>query len=217
MADTNSDRFYIQAVDTNGGVSNTAFINVVHTGVASLESNFAQVDEYSYHRSDFDLGYLAVSPNVYYTGLKPNLNDTQVQTENIVIDLNGEYPAPDDTFNLVVSADAYTKVKVNIPSFPIYLRTKNAGNGKARARVTIMLDYEGSPISLRQISSVNDSEQTFTIPEISYTIASLPSGSKLRVYLLFAFDNVRGSNSGSMDVWTTVNDFMVNISTTKTL
>lgn len=214
VADTNTDSFIVQAIDTNGGTSNTAYITVKHTGVASLESNFAQTEEYAYSRGDFDRGDVIVSPNVYYLGPKPNLNDTVLQTETKVLD--GTW-IPDDSFNLAISNDSYTDVKIEIPSFPIYLRTKNGGIGKARATATVKIFDGVNTFNLYQVSSADNNEATFTVPKLTHNITAFGTGKKLRVYIHYFFDNRRGSNSGSMDVWTTINNFKVNISTIKTI
>jgi len=214
VADKNSDSFYIQAIDTNGGVSNEAYINVVHTGVASLESNFKQTEEYRYARNDFDKGDFLVSPNTYVLGLKPNLNTTIQQTETKVI---GSSAIANDTFNLVEVTDTYTNVRIDTAAFPLYLRTKNVGIGKARAKATIKVSDGINTHDLYQVSSADNSENTFNIPALTYTFPNVPIGRKIRVFIHFAFDNRRGSNSGSMDVEVKINNFEVAISTIKSI
>lgn len=214
VADRNSASFYVQAIDTNGGVSNEAYINVVHTGVASLESNFKQSEEYVYARNDFDRGDVLVSPNTYIIGLKPNLNTTNQQTETKVID--GSHIA-NDTFNLVEVTDNYTNVRIDTAAFPLYLRTKNGGRGKARATGTIKVSDGVNTYNLHQVSSGDNAENTFNIPALTYTFPNVPIGRKIRVFVHFFFDNRRGSNSGSMDVLLTMNNWEVKISTIKTI
>ena len=214
VADKNSDSFYIQAIDTNGGVSNEAYINVVHTGVASLESNFKQTEEYAYSRNDFDIGNIVVSPNTYVKGLKPNLNTTIRQTETKVIDPSA---IANDTFNLVEVTDNYTNVRIDTAPFPLYLRTKNGGIGKARATGNIKVSDGINTFNLYQVSSANNAENTFNIPALSYTFPTVPLFGKLRVYFHFFFDNRRGSNSGSMDVEIKINNWEVKITTTKSI
>ena len=214
VADKNSASFYVQAVDTNGGVSNEAYINVVHTGVASLESNFKQTEEYRYARDKFDGGEIVVSPNTYILGLKPNLNTTIQQTETKVIDPSRN---PNDTFNLVEVTDSYSNVRIDTAAFQLYLRTKNNGKGKARATATIKVSDGINTFNLYQVSSADNSENTFNIPALTYTFPNVPIGRKLRVYVHFYFYNNRGSNFGVMDVWTTINNWEVKISTVKTI
>ena len=214
VADRNSDSFYVEAIDTNGGVSNEAYINVVHTGVASLESNFKQTEEYRYARDKFDGGDIVVSPNTYILWLKPNLNTTIQQTETKVIDPSD---IANDTFNLVEVTDNYTNVRIDIASFPLYLRTKNVGIGKARAKATIKVSDGINTHNLYQVSSGNNSENTFNIPALTYNFTTIPIYGKIRVFIHFAFDNRRGSNSGSMDVELTINNWEVKISTIKTI
>ncbi len=218
VADTDSDSFYIQAIDTNGGVSNEAYINVVHTGVASLESNFEQPETYTYTRNNFDSGREAFTVLEYVTGLKPNLNDTV--TSVAYYRFSPSIFSPDsayDPFNLVISNDAYTNVKVNIPSFSLRLKTENNGIGKARATIKIILFDGVNKITLTEYSSANNSDHTYTTTEFNRVIADLPIGRKVRVYFDASFDNRRGLNSGSMDVLITVDGFKTNISTIKIL
>lgn len=207
--DTNTDSLYIQAIDTNGGVSNEAYINIKHTGVANLESNFEQFDDITYSRNNFDIGKIRIMPLNYVVGLKPNLNNTissvtQLQTGDL----------PNDTFNLVQTSEPYTNVKMIIEPFTIFLRTANNGIGKARATVQVTV-YDGvTETQLYQIGSADNASQTFNIPKLTATFASVPSGRKLRMFIYYFFDNRRGSNSGSMDVETTVSGVKVAINTT---
>jgi len=209
VPDTNTDSLYIQAIDTNGGVSNEAYINIKHTGVANLESNFEQFDDITYSRNNFDIGKIRIMPLNYVIGLKPNLNNTissvtQLQTGDL----------PDDTFNLVQTTEPYTNVKMTIEPFTIFLRTANNGIGKARATVQVTI-YDGvTETQLYQIGSADNASQTFNIPKLTATFANVPSGRKLRMFIYYFFDNRRGSNSGSMDVETTVSGVKVAINTT---
>ena len=212
VADFNSASLYIQAIDTNGGISNEAYINIKHTGIASLESNYQQVVDFNYIRNDFDIGNLYVSPVKYFLGLKPNLNNTITSA-----DLVSNGTGPDDTFNLVVSADAYTQVKVEVLPFTIHLRTANNGIGKARATARVMLFDGVNNIQLYEVGTADNQEKTVVTPTLTSTIASSPVSRKIRVYVHYFFDNRRGSNSGSMDVETDISDMQVIISTIKTL
>jgi len=209
VPDTNTDSLYIQAIDTNGGVSNEAYINIKHTGVANLESNFEQFDDITYSRNNFDIGKIRIMPLNYVVGLKPNLNNTissvtQLQTGDL----------PDDTFNLVQTTEPCTNVKMIIEPFSIFLRTANNGIGKARATVQVTI-YDGvTETQLYQIGSADNASETFNIPKLTATFANVPSGRKLRMFIYYFFDNRRGSNSGSMDVETTVSGVKVAINTT---
>lgn len=210
--DVNTDSLYIQAIDTNGGLSNEAYINIKHTGLASYESNFVQLDPISYSRNDFDVGKLRIMPLNYIVGLKPNLNNTvtsvaQLQTGSL----------PDATFDLVQTIEAYTNVKMVIDPFTIFLRTENNGIGKARAKAQIIV-YDGvTETQLYEVGCANNETKTFNIPKLEATFASVPAGRNLRMFILYIFDNVRGSNSGSMDVETTVSNVKVAISTIKSI
>lgn len=210
--DTNTDSIYIQAIDTNGGLSNEAYITIKHTGLASYESNFEQFDDITYTRNNFDRGDLNIMPLNYVIGLKPNLNDTVTSVAQFI---SGS--APDDTYNLVQTTEAYVDVKMVIEPFAIFLRTENNGIGKARATVRVTV-YDGvTETQLYQIGSADNASQTFNIPKLTATFASVPTGRKLRMFIYYFFDNRRGSNSGSMNVETTVSGVKVDISTTKTI
>jgi len=209
--DTNTAPLYIQVVDTNGGISNEAFINIKHTGVASLESNFAQVAPFVYSRDGFDSGVLYISPIEYFVGSKPNLNNT---ISSMVSVSSGAFP--DDTFNLVVAAEAYPNTKVTVPPFTVFLATDNNGLGKARAIVRLVAfnDLTGAAV-LQEVSGSGNSSHTFTMGgEATF---NLVAPAKVRVYLECSFDNRQGGDAGSMDVDLTVNDMVVNVSTIKTV
>lgn len=209
IPDTNTDSLYIQAIDTNGGVSNEAYINIKHTGVANLESNFSQLAEFAYTRRDFDNGQLYVNLGTYYAGLRPNINDT-ITSVGMVSSTAGTNAA----FELVHTTQAYTNVKIVVNPFTLYLKTENVGIGKARAYFKVYVDFgTGSPVQLYDTSAANNETKTVVTPILKYTIPSLASGKIIRVYAHYGFDNVRGSNSGSMAVTTTLNDFSVDIST----
>ena len=113
--------------------------------------------------------------------------------------------------------DNYTNVRIDTAAFPLYLRTKNRRHGKARAKATIKVSDGINTFNLYQVSSADNSENTFNIPALSYTFPNVPIGRKIRVYFHFFFDNRRGSNSGSMDVEIKINNFEVKITTTKTI
>lgn len=211
--DLNSDSLYIQAIDTNGGVSNEAYINIKHTGVADLESNFSQLAEFAYERRDFDNGQLYVNLGTYYAGLKPNINDTITSVGMASSDVG-----TNADFDLVHTTQAYTNVKIKVNPFTVYLKTENVGIGKARAYFKVYVDFgSGSPVQLYDTTAANNETKTVTTPILNYNIPTLASGKIIRVYAHYGFDNVRGSNSGSMAVTTTINDFSVDISTSITL
>ena len=207
--DKNTAPLNIQVVDSNGGISNEAFINIKHTGVARLESNFAQTSEYTYGRTGFDNGGLYVSPNVYYVGGRPNLNNTveAVQVANEA--------GPDDTFNLVQVTENYTNTAVKVLPFTVYMQTDNNGLGHAKAVCWLIATNGTATVTIQEVSLTNNDARTFTMG--GQANFNLFPGDKVRAYLEFAFHNTRNNNLGSMDVNLTVNDFKVDISTIKTV
>jgi hypothetical protein len=210
--DRNTDSLYLEAIDTNGGVSNEAYINIKHSGKASLESNFVQLNPYNYSRSGFDSGSLRVSPNVYYQGAKPNLNNTVNQTEAVSTEGN-----VGDGFNLIEAAEGYVNVLVKIKPFTLRMDTDNNGLGRARATCQIVVVMDNTIYALAERSVRNNDDITFEIPALQKSLTSVPAGSKIKAFLYFDFDNTRGANAGSIDVSLWVNNWAVDISTIKTI
>jgi hypothetical protein len=211
--DKNTASIYLEAIDTNGGISNEAFINVKHTGRASLESNFAQSDTaLHYQRLGFDRGNVWFMPFNYVVGLKPNLNNT---ISSAVQKLNET--GPDSSFDLLSIAEQYDSLQVTIRPFTLYLKTQSNGKGKARATAKIILFDGVAERQLKEYGSADNMEQTFNVPELKATILNPAIGAKIRVYIWQAYDNRKGSNSGSMNVFTDVTLARVDISTIKTI
>jgi uncharacterized membrane protein len=216
--DKNTDSLYIQAVDLQGGLSNEAYITLKHTGVASLESNFEQMQDYAYNRNNFDRGGLVVNLLEYVVGSKPNLNNTidnrDVNKPPIVIDPRTD---TDTRFNLIYANDSYANVKIKLDPFSLYLRTRNIGIGKARASVKIIV-YDGDNYyTVAEYGSANNQTQNINVPSSTLTIPSLRSGKIIRIYAEFDFDNRRGSNSGAMEVWVEIKEMKAAISTIKSI
>lgn len=210
--DTATDALYLQAQDTNGGISNEAYITIKHTGVASLQSDFVQQEAYHYERFSFDRGEVWVNLLEYTVGPKPNLNTTitSVAPQEITV-------APGDDFNLVEVTEAYEAAQIVTGAFNVHLRTESNGTGKARAKVQLII-YDGvTAFQKYEVGSADNQEQNLIIPAQSVSIPSLTVGRKIRVYLHFDFDNRRGSNSGSMDVEVDVTNMTASIATTKTV
>lgn len=204
VPDTNTAPINLVAIDTAGGVSNEAYINIKHTGVASYESNFAQAAEYEEELlASLTPLNLYVKPFEYYVGGKPNLNNT-VTTPGVV-----EKPAPDDDFNLVVASQDYTnQVKVKISAFTMTFNTNLLGTGDyIVGRLCVF--FNGTEFVLREFSSTGLGLRSFSSASISSFHSSLPIGGKIRVYMKFAYKSTR--------TVVTINDLSVDISTTVTL
>ena len=210
--DKNSSSIYLQVVDSNGGVSNEAYINVVHTGKASLESNFAQSAPWSYSRDNFDDGFLDVNVLSYVDlGLKPNLNGVVTS----VTPSQGDTAT--DAFNLVIAAEQYTSVKIDISGLLVRLRTDNNGLGHAKAVCRLLTTGDGNPARLmKEVSVSNNADTTFDMSG-TYTIPTLNIGNKIRVFFDLTFDNTRSGNAGDMDVKVDITGMKVKISTIKTV
>jgi hypothetical protein len=205
QADFNTDSLYLQAIDTNGGVSNEAYINIKHSGKAVLESNFEQLEDFSYSRSTFDIGGFYVSPVNYKIGLT---NENKILVENGAI-TNG--------FNLIETSEAYTNVRVEILPFSIYIKNSEGGIGKAESKAKVILHDGTTEHQLYATELWRSGEKTVIVPKLAYNIAVLISNKKIRVYIKYEFNNKRGSNSGNMSVETKISGMKINITTTKSL
>jgi len=210
--DTNSASIYFRAIDTAGGESNEAFINVVHTGVANLESNYSQTESLYFELLSVDHGRRYASPNVYRVGSRPNLNDTLQQTANVL------ETSVNDNLNLIEATQNYTgSVRVDFSAFTMHIRSSNNGIGKARTYAKVVVEAGSYKRTFEEVSTVNDEEETHYMNPGSVTFPNLPLGAPVRAYVDFTFDNRRGSNSGSMSSRVTITNFNVDISTTITL
>ena len=211
--DKNTDSLYIQAVGSNGGLSNEAYINIKHTGVASYESNFEQIEDYNYTRTNFDGGSIYFNVLEYVVGNKPNINNT--------IDNRTVNKPPVTGFGtqlkLIQAIENYTHLKINIKPINIKLKTTNGGIGKARATLKLQL-YDGVNVTtLQEWRSANKQEQIFITPEYNFTYTNFPQGRFIYIYFYGSFDNRRGLNSGNMDVYIDIKNMKASISTIKTL
>ena len=211
--DKNTDSLYIQAVDSNGGLSNEAYINIKQTGVASYESNFEQIEDYNYTRTNFDGGSIYFNVLEYVVGNKPNINNT--------IDNRTVNKPPVTGFGtqlkLIQAIENYTHLKINIKPINIKLKTTNGRRGKARATLKLQL-YDGvKVITLQEWSSANNQEQIFISYEYNFTYTNFPQGRFIYIYFYGSFDNRRGSNSGNMDVYIDIKNMKASISTIKKL
>lgn len=212
VPDKNSASIYIEAIDTNGGVSNEAYINLIHTGVALLQSDFIQLAPYTYSRFDFDRGEMWANVLTYTTGPRPNINNTITSVVPIT-----NSSGPDNTFNLITTLGAYTNVKMVIPTFNINLRTESNGNGKARARIVLRMDDGYNYRDLKEWGTADNENINVVVPAQEIILPSIATGKFIKLFFYFDFDNRRGSNSGSMDVELTISNLRTSISTTKSI
>lgn len=211
--DLNTASLYIQAQDTNGGVSNEAYINIKHTGKATLQSDFTQTSEWNWLRLDFDKETKYLNLLTYILGPKPNINTT-ITSVTSPQDIS---VIPGNSFNLVEVTENYLATQVVISPFTIFLRTQNNRIGKARAIIQLIVDNGVSKFQVYEIGSANNQSKTITVPKQTVIFTSMPTGRKVKVYFKLSFDNVRGLNSGSMDAEVTISGMNVSIGTTKTV
>lgn len=213
LPDTHTKSMYVQAIDTNGGVSNEAYINIKHTGVANLESNFNQPLDYHYNALSF-YGSKTIYANfgTYYVGLRPNINDTISSAEAIT-----NTTGPNDTFNLVVTSAPYPTMKVTINPFTVFMKTNRLQRPGFNivGLLRIYVDFGAGPIQLYSVSTLNDQEATVQVPTLTATATNVPTGRKLRVYGVLYMGNESTLTRTIAEV--RVSDFSVDIKTTITL
>lgn len=211
-----TDSLYIQAIDTNGGISNEAYITIKHTGLGKFESNFMQTEDFSIE-SDVASGFkISLMPLTYVVGTRPNLNNTVTSVTPLYLSV----PESSDAFNLIEASETYTSVKVQVPAFELTLGYRRTfARPKLIGRLKV---YDGtSIIILREVSIAAGPttpgglhEFTFAITASETTIASLVPGKKIRVYIHVEVTSSDGSTI--QDAKAVVRDLKVNISTTKT-
>lgn len=211
-----TDSLYIQAIDSNGGISNDAYITLKHTGVGRFESNFIQLEDYLFG-GDVGSGFkISLMPLTYILGTRPNLNDTISSVTPLFLTT----PESSDAFNLVEASEIYTSVKVQVPAFELTLGYRRTlARPKLIGRLKV---YDGTGVRiLREVSiaAVPTSpaglyEHTFTVAASETNIASLAPGKKIRAYIQVEVTSDDGSTI--QDAKAVVRDLKVNISTTKT-
>jgi hypothetical protein len=206
--DKNTASFYVQALDTNGGVSNEAYITVKHTGVASLQSDFYQIEPISHtpESIDSDTGYVNVLS--YTTGPKPNLNLTITSVAPIL------EPSPTNDFNLVTTTEAYPATTVEVLPFTISLATTNIGAAKGMVSARLII-YDGTvEHQMFEVSVGQNSSEVFNIPYTGLVIPSLASGKDIAVYIRYSMVNLRPL-MGQISASIVIEDMQVKIATTK--
>lgn len=210
---TVSDSLYLRAVDTNGGVSNEAYINIKHTGIARLESNF-QSEAYVYEKIGFRNGRLQLQPFTYFVGQRPNISDTF--TEVAVQALENTTAIP-ESFNLVRSDDAYTDVKVRIEPLSLRLTDTVVGPGAEliRTKASLIIKVGNTESVIVSVDKVGVGVMDIDISQKTKTISSLPYGTPIKVYMSYYFINT-GVFEGLRNVKAEVSATQVSISTVKT-
>lgn len=204
VPDKNTDSLYIQAIDSNGGISNDAYINIKHTGIASLESNFIQNSDITYSRSGFDSGERFVNPFNYILGNKPNLNNTIISVSQI---LKGG--GDDEDFDLVTTNQVYNKIDFVLYPCILTLNLDNNGLGRAKGYVLIYLKIGSQLIKLYENTASNNDNKTFQIPQIKRSGLNVPSNTDIRLFVYYRYFNRK--NLGSIDVNFTVSNFKLDI------
>lgn len=215
FVDTNSDSLYLTAIDTVGGISNMAYINLKHTGIAELESNFMQMGTASRSFSSFGSGLLGGQKRYwnileYYVGTKPNLNNT-VNTAGV--EFMGVLT---DAFNVIEAIETYTNVNVKINPFKIRLEGYKNQTAHMRASIKLFVQHGLGTIQVAEYSITDNADTTFNVPETNTNIPTLNIGGKIRVYFYVEYEFTRGmSVTAYSSILYTIQDMAVDISTTK--
>ena len=208
---TNS--LYIQAVDTNGGISNDAYITLKHTGVAVLESNFIQNAPYEYSQLNIDNNEFKLNVLEYTVGGRPNLNNTI--TSVAVGEIADDGLEANDTFNLIVATENYNTVNIRTSPFVLVLQTANISGGLAQLSVRLIVSHPGGVTIAGEWTVLNNNTETFYVPELETSIASLPSGGKIRVYYWIYANNNAPAGIGSINFYAGFSELHAAIKTTK--
>lgn len=172
-----SASLYIQAIDTNGGISNEAYINIKHTGIARLESNYITMDTFVYEKSIFKIATVYMSPLTYAIGSRPNLNNTVTS----VVPVSAS--APNVSFDNVQVATPYEDVKVKTSAFS--MKFTQSGNTPVTA-FNLVADLSGVITTIAS-GSFNGTTGTTNIAAATRTLPSVSPGQVLRVYFTFGF------------------------------
>lgn len=223
IPNTLTDSLYIQAIDTNGGISNDAYITLKHTGVANLESNFKQMTDYLWEGTNLDNAGFRLNVLEYTTGLRPNLNNTITSLVPGVIDGSGTLVA-NDSFNAIVTSEPYGATLVTIPPFVLTLITENMGTARAQLTVRVIIAYggivdggnNGIVDTVREYNSTDNQAQTIIVPQLSYGIPALANGDKIRIYFWIEAKNAAFAQPGSINATVGIRTLQASISTTKT-
>lgn len=206
--DNLSDSLFIKATDTNGGVSNESFINLKHTGIANLESNFYSDQNYDANYATYNQSYnKVINTCKYIVGTRPNLTDTITSLVPVVLD----GVTSSSAFDMVSINDIYPFIKVRIEPFKIFLKTSLNGYSILRLYLTIGEET----IMLRQWSSAGVQEQLYneTALNVNYNFA-IPIGTKIRVFFQLKSPAAFPNNASFR---TRIENFNVDIKTTKTV
>lgn len=214
-ADTFSDSLYIQAVDTEGGISNEAYINLVHTGIAELESNFIQNDVYIFSKTLATGQSYKETANVlsYISGSKPNINNTVIS----VVPVIDQGSVSTSAMNLISTIENYSNLKVKVNQFSIKVKTQNQGSGRARLVVRMYLIIGAQVIGIKDWTAADNSDTIYSDSGLNYDYnIAVPIGTKIRVVFFTSFKNEGGLFGGAAAI-VEVSGLKVDISTIKTI
>lgn len=224
VPDKNTDSLYIAAIDTNGGVSNDAYINIQHSGVGRFESNFAQLEPYD-TTGDVTSGIkTAISPLNYTVGGRPNLNNTVTSMEPVrTSGILPNSPVITSAFDLIIASEEYTNVKVRVSDFKITLGfLRLLGKNTIVAKVKLFDGVNTIDLTEFSMNSFSDpappgprTDIEFNIGPLEHTIPTLAIGSKIRVYIWAQVTNA--NDNVIQNIVINPQDFKVDISVTKTI
>jgi len=207
---TLTDSLYLQALDTNGGISNEAYITLKHTGVAKLESNFLQSTDYEYEHSGFRATTVQVTPFDYMVGLRPNINNT-ITSASTQVFINNQLPPV--SFNLVAPSQSFQQIRVEVPAFEIRFQTTANVNSQPKTDYKIYCSFGSTLITLRSGSILGVGLNVLQVARISVALNNVQTGQNIKVYFRFDFAST-GNPLGPRVSKVELKDIAVNFTTT---
>lgn len=187
---TLTDALMIQASDTNGGVSNEAYITLKHTGVAKLESNFFQITDFEYIKTGGSALTIRSMPFNYVVGLRPNINNTVTSAVPVIQE---GYINPPSTFNLIDATQNYSNLKLEIAPFNIRIKQTSVLT-LPRTDYKVLMLVNNTLTTLASGTVEQQGVAVVQIPYILRQLGSVQSGAKIKVYFRFYYTAAPFSN-----------------------
>jgi len=209
--DTLTDSLIIQASDTNGGLSNEAYITLKHTGVAKLESNFLQVTDFEFIKNGLLPSTLQTMPFNYVVGPRPNLNATITSAAPVEFASNGAAPS---SFNLIDATQLYNSIRLDITAFNLKIEQAISTQQTPRTDYKLLLLVNNSLTTLASGTVNGQGLGTIAIPAIFRFLNNLQPNTKIKVF--FRFDFTLAGITGTRTSKINFEDIAVKFTTTIT-
>jgi hypothetical protein len=187
IPNTLTDSMYIQAIDSNGGISNDAYITLKHTGVANLESNFRQPTAYVWEGLNVEGAGHRTNVLEYVVGSRPNINSTITSVTFSEVPDAG-ITTGDPSFDLIDATQAYTNVKLRTLPFYMKMNLKSLGViTTVEMKVRVYAQKGGTAEILGEYIGtapvLGETETEFDVPAFTRNYASMAVDERIKVYL----------------------------------